>query len=297
MFSNGCLKCVKITVIIFTQMRRYKELRDKIIALLFKRSMFIQDTRDEFENDGCRGRGLSVCCKFLKRIYHTGFSENELTLKAKYDHWSVLQGGRSMIEMLGVLAIIGVLSVGGIAGYSKAMEKWKINKAIAGYSYLTHGLLEHIDNLRNLKSDNGSNKYDLAETIKGLNLLPEGWSFENSTVISDTVGSIITIFSRDNHLVYDIALGNVSSTDNYLVSDNFSTKLCREFISNFAQPLHSSLQFVWIFRTKNGNIHYYGDSQCTDSNKCLVNMTLSDIQNVCTSCAIGEEYCLFVLEF
>ena len=36
--------------------------------------------------------------------------------------------GRSMIEMLGVLAIIGVLSVGGIAGYSKAMEKFKINK-------------------------------------------------------------------------------------------------------------------------------------------------------------------------
>ena len=30
--------------------------------------------------------------------------------------------------MLGVLAIIGVLSVGGIAGYSKAMMKYKINK-------------------------------------------------------------------------------------------------------------------------------------------------------------------------
>ena len=38
--------------------------------------------------------------------------------------------GRSMIEMLGVLAIIAVLSVGGIAGYSKAMEKFKINKTI-----------------------------------------------------------------------------------------------------------------------------------------------------------------------
>ena len=35
-----------------------------------------------------------------------------------------------MIEMLGVLAIIGVLSVGGIAGYSKAMMKFKINKTI-----------------------------------------------------------------------------------------------------------------------------------------------------------------------
>ena len=52
---------------------------------------------------------------FFKRIYHTGSSANELALKAKDDHRSVLQSGRSMIEMLGVLAIIAVLSVGGIA--------------------------------------------------------------------------------------------------------------------------------------------------------------------------------------
>ena len=40
------------------------------------------------------------------------------------------QKGRSMIEMLGVLAIVGVLSVGGIAGYSKAMGKYKTNQLI-----------------------------------------------------------------------------------------------------------------------------------------------------------------------
>ena len=40
------------------------------------------------------------------------------------------ESGRSMIEMLGVLAIIGVLSVGGIAGYSKAMTKFKTNQII-----------------------------------------------------------------------------------------------------------------------------------------------------------------------
>ena len=39
------------------------------------------------------------------------------------------QSGRSMVEMLGVLAIIGVLSVGGISGYSKAMAKYKLTKA------------------------------------------------------------------------------------------------------------------------------------------------------------------------
>ena len=36
--------------------------------------------------------------------------------------------GRSMVEMLGVLAIIGVLSVGAMSSYSKAMFKYKLNK-------------------------------------------------------------------------------------------------------------------------------------------------------------------------
>ena len=38
--------------------------------------------------------------------------------------------GRSMVEMLGVLAIIGVLSVGGIAGYTLAMRKYKVNNLV-----------------------------------------------------------------------------------------------------------------------------------------------------------------------
>lgn len=48
----------------------------------------------------------------------------------------VNESGRSMIEMLGVLAIIGVLSVGGIAGYSKAMNKFKTNKVADNVSML-----------------------------------------------------------------------------------------------------------------------------------------------------------------
>ena len=41
------------------------------------------------------------------------------------------ESGRSMVEMLGVLAIIGVLSVGGIAGYTMAMNKYKANEILA----------------------------------------------------------------------------------------------------------------------------------------------------------------------
>ncbi|MBR3501849.1 MAG: hypothetical protein IKO06_02970 [Alphaproteobacteria bacterium] len=61
-------------------------------------------------------------------------AEDALTIPAESRHdykcGFATQSGRSMIEMLGVLAIIGVLSVGGIAGYSKAMTKYRINKAI-----------------------------------------------------------------------------------------------------------------------------------------------------------------------
>ena len=37
------------------------------------------------------------------------------------------QSGRSMVEMFGVLAIIGMLSIGGIAAYTKAMRRHNVN--------------------------------------------------------------------------------------------------------------------------------------------------------------------------
>ena len=59
------------------------------------------------------------------------------------------ESGRSMVEMLGVLAIIGVLSVGGIAGYSKAMNKFKINKTTDQVSML-------VANIRTIYSTQGN---------------------------------------------------------------------------------------------------------------------------------------------
>ena len=38
------------------------------------------------------------------------------------------ESGRSMVEMLGVLAIIGVLSIGGIAGYTLSMRRYRANQ-------------------------------------------------------------------------------------------------------------------------------------------------------------------------
>ena len=64
------------------------------------------------------------------------------------------QSGRSMVEMLGVLAIIGVLSAGGLAGYSKAMFKHKLNSTMDQLTML-------VTNIRTM--------YGTQESYKGLN--------------------------------------------------------------------------------------------------------------------------------
>ena len=53
-----------------------------------------------------------------------------------------LESGRSMVEMLGVLAIIGVLSIGGIAGYTLSMRRYRANQvldAVNKYSLIVYG--------------------------------------------------------------------------------------------------------------------------------------------------------------
>lgn len=52
--------------------------------------------------------------------------------------------GRSMVEMLGVLAIIGVLSVGAISGYSRAMMKYKLNKFSEGLNSLLNYAFQYM---------------------------------------------------------------------------------------------------------------------------------------------------------
>ena len=43
----------------------------------------------------------------------------------------LFESGRSLVEMLGVLAVIGVLSVGAIAGYRRAIDSQKASATIA----------------------------------------------------------------------------------------------------------------------------------------------------------------------
>jgi len=54
----------------------------------------------------------------------------------------ILQFGRSMIEMLGVLAIIGVLSIGGLLGYRRAVNNHQANTILDDANRLAFVILE-----------------------------------------------------------------------------------------------------------------------------------------------------------
>ena len=103
---------------------------------------------------------------FFDDVYKSG-------TRGKKQQVDVLQYGRSMIEMLGVLAIVGVLSVGGIAGYSKAMEKFKINKTIDQVSHI-------VANVRTLYAQQTT--YGSVQTwdFKQMGVIPNDMIWESS---------------------------------------------------------------------------------------------------------------------
>ena len=88
------------------------------------------------------------------------------------------ESGRSMIEMLGVLAIIGVLSVGGIAGYSKAMSKYRTNKAIDQATML-------ITNIRTMFAQQQSYAQLTNSRAVNLSLVPEEMIVNPGTSMDD----------------------------------------------------------------------------------------------------------------
>ena len=209
--------------------------------------------------------------------------------------------GRSMIEMLGVLAIIGVLSVGGIAGYSKAMEKFKLNKAVENYSMLTYGILEHLDDFK--KSQN----VDI-DTLKALNLLPENWIHDTSLI--DDYNNSLALFIRtsgnasgeNNEFIMDIYLGGTSQGENSgTISQNFSEKMCVELFQNVFLPLHSSAVHAEVYRSSGDYYSFAGDRYCTSNRigrkKCMVDVTLDDLHKACNSCGKTNEYCNVNIHF
>ena len=196
-----------------------------------------------------------------------------------------------MVEMLGVLAIIGVLSVGAIAGYSKAMEKYKLNKQAEQLSHLLNLVYRH-------KASWGQKPpyMNLIEYFIKMGEIPEDMIKDNGTAyIYDSFGAKVSISTN-----------GCSPTCNYinvayhLGDDNFET--CLNAL-NVAKEFHSQLWSVMTYKQANqedtsytGSGYWVGDKYCTSQAKCIRNMTLKDISTVCEYCA-QSYYCSLNLQY
>lgn len=109
----------------------------------------------------------------------------------------VNESGRSMVEMLGVLAIIGVLSIGGIAGYTIAMNRYRANEILDSAAKLSIlGMTKGIT----------TNSSSINATLNDLDIELVGGCVTN--MVSDRNGTV-TIGTSDctsgvNNAVYSI---------------------------------------------------------------------------------------------
>ena len=107
------------------------------------------------------------------------------------------ESGRSMIEMLGVLAIIGVLSVGGIAGYSQAMSKFKVSKTTDQVQTMVTNIRTLFAGQRAYTGLTGENAYTM-----GI-LTDETWDSTKKEA-SNAYGGTVTLSTADNAHQFDI---------------------------------------------------------------------------------------------
>ena len=132
------------------------------------------------------------------------------------------QSGRSMVEMLGVLAIIGVLSVGGISGYSKAMAKFKLTKAQDQLSMMLMNIRTAFSGSSNYEGLTNASAIQL-NIIPG-DMLPSGIGKTSGKVINAFSGTVtVTAASANQHFTIEFGgLGIETCTS--LASSDWGTE-------------------------------------------------------------------------
>ena len=198
------------------------------------------------------------------------------------------QSGRSMVEMLGVLAIIGVLSVGAMSGYSKAMMKYKLNKFSEGLNSLLNYALQYTPQFET----SGSQTY-YNELMYKLNLIPDSMTY-NNTAIHD-------IFNNSVNIYRNLSQNGITETNVLSISmdtSDTSKQMCQSALTvakENAFALHSVSIKDSAVEGGSFSDRLWGDNFCTDNTKCLRNMTVADTSDVCDYCDDTEKNCRLLI--
>jgi len=251
-------------------------------ALAFLSNKYNKGTRTiKHQPEGLQdGRSLLSDCgsyalAFLSDVYKRGTRAIKCQAEGRQD-------GRSMVEMLGVLAIIGVLSVGAIAGYSSAMTKHKLNKQAEQLSWLLNILHQY-------KSQwvFDAHFVQLVPYYKKLGLIPEDMIKDDSIYVYDAFNLKLSMQTNScgtegcKTVIVQYNTGNA----------HVPFEVCQNFFTT-ATAFREQLFFFGTYSEDQGAMRYtyYGDKYCTDSRLCLKNIDMDQIYNICQHMNNGQKF-------
>ena len=210
--------------------------------------------------------------------------------------------GRSMGEMLGVLAIIGILSVGAIAGYSKAMMKYKLNKQAESFNELINNAIKIKPELDRAKS-----KTLWTDFFAKANLIPDGMRY-NQRLDPDFMYDVFNNKTRIYYAPKSSWVDYVSVTTLPRSGKKLTNRdrvICRNLVmvakenaANLALlEMRSGSSNAGLGDTNYKEEHLLGDTYSSyRKGKYLRNVTISDIDDFCNSCD-SDYFCYFIIYY
>ena len=236
---------------------------------------------------------ISFLFSFLRRVLQMrrNFSTTCTTLGTRGEKLQADAAlcGRSMVEMLGVLAIIGVLSVGAMSGYSKAMMKYKLNKQTEQIGSILDYATLHYEDLDRIDVPNGTNITRLFTKLGAIPL--EMIKEQNTSYIYDVFNNKIFLYHNKE-----------SSGTQYYGLEVFIDKNAYDICLNLFQMAKLRSSTLWITEfakaTEDDDQHLgnvvYGDNYCNkDDIYCLKDLTLEQMYELCSYCSDSLDRCSF----
>ena len=210
------------------------------------------------------------------------------------EHLYKLSAGRSMVEMLGVLAIIGVLSIGAIAGYSKAMMKYKLNKQAEAFNIFLNNAI-YLRDIFNKAPDGSDFNCNIMDK---LGYIPDGMICKNNNIYDNF--NNLTIF----HYSYSAnGLVTYYLDTSFAISNNKMTEQSLEICRNMILTAKENADNIYLVSIRSGqddgsytanslNGNYQNNN--SDRSKKLYNASITQIDDLCRTCE-SKNYCSIVI--
>lgn len=194
----------------------------------------------------------------------------------------VSETGRSMIEMLGVLAIVGVLTVGAISGYQRAMTKYRINKAVQEFGTTVNNILMYqkdITKLNFVRATTDDNA--LMVFAQNLELVPRHWYLEEGAgQFKDSYGGDFTFGIRGDgtkmYFLYRLKRAGEGMSLG-------AVRICQEIWMQVYKPLSGIIYHAHMNVGSNQTL-WYGSEYCGPDVMCLDDITPDLIYQECARC-------------